>query len=253
MASKRADRRREYRFYVQPVQLSLLRERTGYDPEEWKLCGLVRADHFRSTSAEIWSTYWLLLLAALTALLLAIPIVKLHVVHPRERYHGVDGVAAAISSFLLAGLLTFALLDAIYFGYRSDRDTDARLSALARDLNTSFANEVNAASYELDVQVEALRAALQRTTVSDPARRRIRRFDKDTVDCVPTHSYAVPTYCSIHPPRARGDTVLPAHHLERFHRMAALQVDVVAQSNSLRQYQRASVRRRREAGAPPQL
>jgi len=72
----------DYRFYLQPVQLSLLRE-TRDDPEEWKLCGLVRADHFQSASAEISSTYLLLLSAALTALVLAIPILKLHVVHPR--------------------------------------------------------------------------------------------------------------------------------------------------------------------------
>jgi hypothetical protein len=173
----------DYRFYVQPVQLSLHRE-TGDDPEEWKLCGLVRADHFRSASAEISSTYWLLLLAALTALLLAIPIVKLHVVHPRERYHAYDGVATAVSSFLLASLLTFVLLDAFYFGYRSDRDRDARLAKLARDLNTSFANEVNAASDELDLQQKALDSALKLGADSDTARRRIQRFNKNTVDCV---------------------------------------------------------------------
>lgn len=63
----------DYRFYLQPVLLSLLRE-TRDDPEEWKLCGLVRADHFQSASAEISSTYLLLLSAALTALVLAIPI-----------------------------------------------------------------------------------------------------------------------------------------------------------------------------------
>jgi hypothetical protein len=173
----------DYRFYVQPVQLSLLRD-TSDAPEEWKLCGLVRADHFRSASAEISSTYWLLLLAALTALLLAIPILKLHVMHPRERYHGVDGVATAASSFLLAGLLTFALLDAFYFGYRSNHETDARLSELARGLNTSLANEVNAASQELDMQVKALNTALRRTTSADTARRRIRLFDGHNLDCV---------------------------------------------------------------------
>ena len=176
----------DYRFYVQPVQLSLLRDVNDV-AEEWRLCGLVRADHFRSASAEISSTYWLLLLAALTALLLAIPILKLHVVHPRERYHGVDGVATAVSSFLLAGLLTLALLDALYFGYRSNRESDSLLSALASELNTSFAKEVNAASHELRVQETALETALQHTTVSDTARRSIRLFhgsDGDTLGCI---------------------------------------------------------------------
>lgn len=171
----------DYRFYVQPVQLSLLRQ-AGDAPEEWKLCGLVRADHFRSASAEISSTYWLLLLATLAALLLAIPILKLHVVHPRERYRGVDGVMTAVSSFLLAGLLTFALLDAFYFGYRSTGESDVRLSAHARDLDASFAAEINAASDELDVQVKALDETLRRTTNVDAARRVI-RLAGDTLGC----------------------------------------------------------------------
>jgi len=176
----------DYRFYVQPVQLSLLRE-TGDDPKEWKLCGLVRADHFRSASAEISSSYWLVLLATLTALLLAIPILKLHVVHPRERYHGADGVAASVSSFLIAGLLAFALLDAFYFGYRSNRERDARLAALAGELNTRFGKEVVAALNELDLQAKALDSALGVRRSGDKARRRIRLTPGpygDTLDCI---------------------------------------------------------------------
>jgi hypothetical protein len=75
-----------YRFYVQPVQLSLLAA-DGKQPEEWGLCGLVRVDRFRADSSAISSTYWLMLIAALAVLCLIIPLLKLHVLSPRERFH----------------------------------------------------------------------------------------------------------------------------------------------------------------------
>ena len=41
-----------YKLYVQPVLLSLYAP-DGKEPEEWSICGLVRADHFRAASSAI--------------------------------------------------------------------------------------------------------------------------------------------------------------------------------------------------------
>ena len=139
----------DYRLYVQPVQLSLKSE-SGDDSEEWALCGLVRIDHFRSASSAISSTYWLLMIAALVVLCATIPLLKLHALNARERFHQRDGVFVAISTFVFAGLLTFALFDIYYFGYAFTTDIDRQLQDLATEIQKHFAAEVAEARKELD-------------------------------------------------------------------------------------------------------
>jgi hypothetical protein len=144
----------EYKMYVQPVQLSLLKE-DGKTPEEWGLCGLVRVDDFRKNSSAIAPTYWVMLVAALAVLCLAIPLTKLHVLNPRERFHGTDGVMTAITTFLMTGLLTFGLVDAQYFWiFRNNLDDD--LGKIADTIRNNLRSEVEAIQKELDDRVKSL-------------------------------------------------------------------------------------------------
>ena len=115
-----------YKLYVQPVQLSLrtLRtdERTGQqvvsgDPEEWVLCGFVRVDRFRAEGAAISYTYLLWFSTALAAICLGIPLVKLRVLGPRERFSAHDGVWVCVTTFAAAGLLTVIAMDVYVFRY----------------------------------------------------------------------------------------------------------------------------------------
>jgi len=149
-----------YKFYVQPVLLSLL-SADGTEAEEWGLCGLVRVDHFRAASSAISSTYWLLLIAALAVLGVTIPLLKLHVLSAHERFKGSDGVLVAGTTFLVAGLLTFVLLDVYYFGFALMSTTDRQLRALASDMQKSLTSEAQAALAELDARVAALDAELK--------------------------------------------------------------------------------------------
>src|SRR5262249_30575795 len=80
-----------YRMYVQPIPLSLTRAdskraapgtATSVIPdesEEWALCGLVRLEKFKAASSAISYTYLLWFSAAVAAVFLAIPLLKLHV------------------------------------------------------------------------------------------------------------------------------------------------------------------------------
>ena len=144
----------DYKLYVQPIQLSLLTQ-DGKTPEEWALCGLVKVDEFRADSSAISPTYWVMLIATLAVLCLAIPLLKLHVLSPRERFHGTDAVLVAITTFSLAALITFGLIDAQYFWiFRNNRDD--HLAKLAAQIAGHLRNEVAAIERELDDRLQNL-------------------------------------------------------------------------------------------------
>src|SRR6185369_14565349 len=134
----------EYQMYVQPIQLSLNAgegknwpatagsEPTGGDvPEEWALCGFVRADHFRAASSSISYTYLLWFGVALATVCLATPLVKLHMLSPSERLQGGDAVLVAATTFLVAALITFCAIDAYYFHVVINANVDRTLAQVA--------------------------------------------------------------------------------------------------------------------------
>jgi hypothetical protein len=86
-----------YKFYAQPVALSLMSDVATVQLEEWTLCGLVRTDRFGSESLAIAPDYWLMFVVALMAVCLGVPILKVHVLKPRERFIG-DGTWVAVSN-----------------------------------------------------------------------------------------------------------------------------------------------------------
>jgi hypothetical protein len=158
-----------YKLYVQPIQLSLNRlpvpparpAATGKEdkasedtpqPEVWALCGLVRADHLRGASSAIPYTYLLWFSAALASLIIAIPLVKLHVLNPRERLRGVDGVWVATTTFLATALLTWAVVDVHYFGSVFRRVTDDELRGVAEQLSLNLSSEME----QIWLQLEGL-------------------------------------------------------------------------------------------------
>jgi hypothetical protein len=136
-----------FKLYLQPIQLSLNRAEapTGHDePEEWTLCGLVRDDHFRADSSAISYTYLLWFIVALALVFVAIPLLKLEMLAPRQRLRDVDGVWVAVTTFLGAALLTFCVTDAYVFAVAFQGATDQQLRGLADALKNHFENEVAA-------------------------------------------------------------------------------------------------------------
>ena len=144
----------EYQLYVQPLQLSLATaEGDMKGQEEWALCGLVRGDHFRAAGSAISYTYLLWFGAALATVCLAIPLLKLHILSPNERFRGADGVFVAMTTFAAAGLITFCAIDAYYFHVEVTGRARAALAEVADDIGTRFRGETTA----IAAQMNALR------------------------------------------------------------------------------------------------
>src|SRR5262245_17047870 len=133
----------EYQLYVQPLQLSLATsdDKKVKGQEEWALCGLVRADHFRSAGSAISATYLLWFGAALATVCLAIPLLKLHILSPTERFRSVDGVFVAVTAFAAAGLVTFCAVDAYYFSVEVNDRGRKTLSDVAHAIGERFRDE----------------------------------------------------------------------------------------------------------------
>jgi hypothetical protein len=161
----------EYRFYAQPVVLSLetdpdkKEDATGpSQPEEWVLCGFVRADRFGAASVALPPRDWLLFVDALLVIALGIPILKLHVLNPRERFERGDCAWVIATAVLLAGLICANVLDVYYFGYRLAGWTDNQLKRVAESINNHLRDELAEAHDQLD----AFRTVLQGSTWKRP-------------------------------------------------------------------------------------
>jgi hypothetical protein len=149
-----------YKLYIQPIQLSLASlpsspiagSKPGAEsadkPEEWALCGLVRADHFRESYAISYTSV-LLFAAALVAICLVIPLLKPHILNPRERLRRVDGALIAVSAFLVTALITFSLLDA-YRLVNALRTTDDQLKHTAEEFWANLKSETETINAQMD-------------------------------------------------------------------------------------------------------
>jgi hypothetical protein len=148
-----------YRLYSQPLQLSFppidsgrKGTKKGAPPaptEKWVLCGLVRADAFRSESQSISYTYMLWLSAAILLSIAAYPFLKLHLSSPIERLHGSDVVKIGVFAWVVAAALTFILMDLYYSRYHFDRAAGEHMKALAEAIDTNFGNEKEEAFAQL--------------------------------------------------------------------------------------------------------
>ncbi|HEY4048486.1 MAG TPA: hypothetical protein VGM27_16595 [Acidobacteriaceae bacterium] len=147
-----------YRLYSQPLQISLRQidavKKSAHDsvaqPEPWVLCGLVRAEAFRSESQSISYTYLLWLSFAILLVVAAYPFLKLIVSSPAERFRASDVVITAIFACAATATLTFALLDVYYLRKDFDqRGQEDPMLTLAKAIDTKFSQERDGAFRQL--------------------------------------------------------------------------------------------------------
>jgi hypothetical protein len=152
----------EYQMYVQPIQLSFATNDGEEDgQEEWALCGLVRGDHFRAAGSAISYTYLLWFGLAPLIVVLAIPLLKLHMLSPSERLRRADGVFVAATTFLATALLTFGAIDAYYFRVEVNERTRRELRTVAHDISERFKAEATAIAAQMkDLREPAVWEAL---------------------------------------------------------------------------------------------
>jgi hypothetical protein len=148
-----------YRLYSQPLQVGFLpAKQSAGIAESWVLCGLVRADRFRSESQLIPYSYILSMLAAILLAAASYPFLRLYLSSPGERLRARDVTLIAVIAFFVAAGLTIILAD-IYvwnrsFGPAAERD----MAKLARAINANFQREQAAALSALD-KMNALQRA----------------------------------------------------------------------------------------------
>jgi hypothetical protein len=163
-----------YRLYSQPLQLSLqlivpgknsAEDETPRQPEQWVLCGLVRADAFRSETQSISYSYILWVSASILLALLAPPSLKLLISAPTERLRGRDAIVTAIFACVAAATGTFIFLDLHHWRKDFDEKAKGQMHDLAEAVNTNFKVEQEAAFEQLrafskdDMLAAALRGA----------------------------------------------------------------------------------------------
>src|SRR5271169_1401386 len=151
-----------YRLYSQPLQVGFLRAKNSSDtPESWVLCGLVRADRFRSESQLIPYAYILVMLAAILLAAASYPFLKLYLSCPGERLRARDVTLVAVFACFVAALLTLILADVYFwkssFGPAAERD----MARLALAMNRNFQFEQKAA-------LSVLNALNETNEIKDP-------------------------------------------------------------------------------------
>ena len=163
-----------YRLYSQPLQVGFLpakqpahtNARESADRNEtWVLCGLVRADRFRSESQLIPYSYILMMLAAILLAAAAYPFLRLYLSVPGERLRARNVTLSAVLACFVAAGLTLILADIYFwnsfFGPAAEQD----MLRLAHAIDTNFQREQRAALTALEEMnlSDKLRTKLQKS------------------------------------------------------------------------------------------
>ena len=183
-----------YRLYSQPLQLSLPlihpEKKTAKDkftfpePEAWVLCGLVRAEAFRSESESISYTYILWFSAAILLAVAAYPFLKLHVSSPAERLRAGEIAVTAVFACVAVATATFILLDLYHWRKDFDEKAEEQMRGLAEAIDRNFSDEQKAAFDQLDAFSKERRLA---EALRDPQiNAKLPQFEGNEGACVPT-------------------------------------------------------------------
>jgi hypothetical protein len=174
-----------YRLYTQPIQLPFVqanpngkhsRDVNGAVPTSWILCGLIRADRFRSESQTIPNTYMLWLVALILLAVTAYPFLKIHIASPAERVRARDVIAIAISICFEVTILTFVILDIGYCRNWLDRSAGDQMKKLADAIDSNFGDEKKQAFAQVQsfYAEDSLRTSLQKAQFNPDLRVRLK-------------------------------------------------------------------------------
>jgi hypothetical protein len=120
-------------------------------PGLWVLCGLVRADRFRSESQLIPYAYILLIWAAILLTLAAYPFLRLYLSSPGDRLSAKEVTVASVLACLVAVILTVVLVDIYYWKVYFGRAVDDDMQKLAQEIDRNFERERLDAFHQLDL------------------------------------------------------------------------------------------------------
>jgi len=138
-----------YRLYSQPLEIGFrpIHPTAGGDRAEasWVLCGMVRADRFRSESQLIPYSYILTMLAVILLAVASYPFLKLYLSLPGERLRARDVAITAVFTCFIAAVFTFIFADIYFWTSSFATDSQADMTKLAHAINANFQREQQAA------------------------------------------------------------------------------------------------------------
>jgi hypothetical protein len=163
----------EYRLFAQPVRFTL--PSGGSAPPsvfEWSLCGLVKAERFRSDTLAV--NYTVLLLFVLTGLLLLLswPFLDVCFLGQRGSLRPATVALLACSTLAMNGLLTLLVLDLCAY-HRTKEELDAGMRGFARSLRQNLRAELKAIASQAETLNERfgqIGSATNRTHLLDEPR-----------------------------------------------------------------------------------
>ena len=183
-----------YRLYSQPLQLSFSVNHPEWKakegvvgsrpPEKWVVCGLVRAEAFRSESESISYTYFLWFSAAVLLALLAPPFLKLFTSSPAERLRTKEVAVTAVFACAVAATATFMLLDVYHWRNNFDEKAKQQMHDIAETIDSNFMAEQRAAFQQLAdfAGEEELIAALHSPEISSKTLPKLIKKKNDICD-----------------------------------------------------------------------
>jgi hypothetical protein len=178
-----------YKAFLQPLRLATtrfpgdaFRRETVYG--DWTVCGLVRADTFRTESLAISYTVVLVFLFVFVMVTASWPLLKLWSIRTGERLGRSDVILASISVLTISGLLTFFLAD-MYAYRRLDDTLDGQLERFAETIVTSFQSEVQ----QLERALKYLDDRMNDSTTAKFERRKIKILMDPELNLTPFHAY----------------------------------------------------------------
>ncbi|HEX5888900.1 MAG TPA: hypothetical protein VFY61_09360 [Pyrinomonadaceae bacterium] len=167
----------DYKLFVQPVQLPLLKAGAkNQESVRWLACGLVENLHFQQQRLAI--SYNVLIAFGFITALLAVSwaFLKLVFIGPKDRFRAVDGYMLGVSAFMIVALLTIIAL--FTYGYNATlNQVDGNLKQFAGSLKANFFSELKDALRQIDY----LNCTLDAETIEAADKASDRNLDKLTL------------------------------------------------------------------------
>ena len=163
----------EYRLFAQPVRFTLSSGGSAAPSVfEWVLCGVVKADRFRSETLAVNYTVVLLFILLGLLLLLSWPFLDVCFLGTRGSLKPAAVALLACSTLAMSGLLTLLVLDLCAFD-RTEGELDQELIGFAESLGQNLHAELVAIASQtdlLDDRFEQVGPATNRTHLLDDPR-----------------------------------------------------------------------------------
>lgn len=163
----------DYKLFVQPIQLPLVKTGTNSESIRWLGCGLVENAHFQQQRLAV--SYNVLIAFGFITVLIAVSwwFLKLLFIGPKDRFRALDAYMLGFSAFMIAALLTLAAL--FTYSYTSTVSAgEENLEKFSGSIKSNFYSELDGALRQID----ELNRKLDQQTLDAAKKVNARNLDK---------------------------------------------------------------------------